>query len=161
LGHSKSALKKCRFIATDPGISGTGFAVFKERKLVKHGNLYSKKSNWIDKSFDLSIQLEHIYEEENCEKIFIEWPSNFTGSKKGQAAINMNSINKLACFIGMVLQRIPNGYLIPVQIWKGQVPKQVTQYRVDQKYPYRGIKNHATDAVGLGMFVLGKKLHVQ
>lgn len=87
--------------------------------------------------------------------VFIEWPSF-----QSMEAQNTGSIIKLAYLIGRVEQAYravdprTRVVLIPVIVWKGNLPKEVTQERAEVFFQEKGFKSHAADAVALGMYVI-------
>jgi len=64
-------------------------------------------------------------------------------------------------FYGLLSEVTSDVYLIPVRNWKGQLPKQLTTKRVNQKYGtkfnWRTKQHNIADAVALGDWYLTKR----
>lgn len=146
------------WMTIDPGLSGTGYAVFDKRRLIIYGNLYSKQKTFKAKARELSRRLAFIERDRGSISVWCEWPSNFMGSKKGIAALHSNSLLKLSFLIGQICARIHGVNLLPVQQWKGQLPKEVTRARAERFFGMKGFKSHAADAVGMGQYIIENKL---
>lgn len=150
------------WITIDPGISGTGLAFFEDSRLLKWITVRSYRDTWQEKTKGIVEVIQRHHEEFNFKwsKVFIEWPSNFMGTAKGQVAIGTGSILKLAYLIGLISGSIqgPEMVLISVQRWKGSLPKKVTQKRAEKFFKQKGFSNHVSDAVGIGQFVIENKL---
>lgn len=143
----------------DPGISGTGYAIFNKRKLIDYGNIYPKKAKtFTARAASICHRTIGMARLHGCVAVWCEWPSNFMGSKKGIAAFNSNSIIKLAYLIGRINERWGFINMVQVQRWKGQLPKEVTRKRAERFFKRTGFKSHAADAVGIGQWVLENKL---
>ncbi len=144
------------WMTIDPGISGTGWALFENNKLDEWGIVYSQKATWTGKSRQICSKMYSYMG--YADHIFIEWPSFQT-----VAAQNTGSIIKLAYFIGKltsqceILEDTPYT-LIPVIEWKGQLPKEVTTQRAEKFFGRKGFKSHAADAVALGQYCIQSKL---
>lgn len=144
------------WLAIDPGLSGTGWASFRDKNLIRWGIISQKGKNFEERSQHI---LDGFYGEayelwKNCNgPIFIEWPSFQT-----MEAQNTGSIIKLAFLIGRLYDRfhwvLSDPKLIPVIKWKGQLPKAVTQARAEVFFGMKGFKSHAADAVAIGQYVI-------
>lgn len=153
------------WLTIDPGISGTGFAVFHNKILKRYGSVYPDRNldNWERRTSSILLKLmEEIHMAEAPQHVYIEWPSQFTG-KRGLAAANSNDILKLTCLIGRLAQYYigigtPTVMLVPVNRWKGNLPKEVVVERIKKFFSIRGVASHAADAVGIGQYVLTKAL---
>lgn len=95
---------------------------------------------------------------------YIEWPS-FFASAVGHAAAARGDLVKLTFGAGFVCGQLRREFgcliePIPVNDWKGQLPKSVVIGRIRKilgKDACRklGIKSHAWDAVGIGLYAKG------
>lgn len=70
---------------------------------------------------------------------------------------------KLVMVVGSIVGILSTGcyeiILIPVNRWKGQLPKDVVNKRVERFYGSnncKGFKTHAWDAVGIGLYYKGE-----
>jgi len=132
------------WLCLDPGISGTGYAFLEGRKLLRYGNVYPEKEykTWEQRSSSILIKLRiKLASLAVPNRVYIEWPSQFTGAK-GLAAANSNDILKLSCLIGRLAQFFLNGnadvLTVPVQRWKGNLPKDVVAKRKRVRGVFRG-----------------------
>lgn len=133
------------WMTIDPGIN-LGWALFSGKKLKEYGTISGKGKTWDDKVQYVIDDLPHF----PIEKLFIEWPSF-----QSMEAQNTGSIIKLAYLIGRVQERLDTTTeLIPVIVWKGNLPKEVTQERAEVFFQKKGFKSHAADAVALGQYVI-------
>jgi Holliday junction resolvasome RuvABC endonuclease subunit len=160
-------------ICVDPGTRFLGWAVFGltdlSATLIKSGyittNLFDNNNDWISRIDYMTSQMQQIFEHIVGSKItiLIEQPMNFMSSK-GSAATNSGAVNKLmACVFqlkGMINALYPNNIvkLIPVQTWKGNVPKEITQKRVKKYWNWEGEVDEI-DACGIGDWYIRKILH--
>lgn len=151
-----------KWVAVDPGISGTGVAVFRRGTLLDAWNIYPRKEHgyngsWPERCSQIVTAIHTQNIARRFRKVYIEWPSQFTGLK-GLAAANSNDILKLACLIGRLAEYFIREHraqvvLVPVQTWKGNLPKDVMKRRVE-KFFGKNITSHAADAAGIGKFII-------
>lgn len=98
------------------------------------------------------------------QRVFIEWPS-FFGSAIGHAAAARGDLVKLTFGAGFVCGELHSIFgcktePILVNDWKGQLPKDEVTRRIRsiigvKKCRNLGIKTHAWDAVGIGLYAKG------
>ena len=145
------------WVTIDPGLGGTGWAVFHKKELKKWGTYYPPKGkDWKEKAECVVNELGHIEQHSafgRVVKMFCEWPSYQT-----VAAQNTMSVVKLAYLIGGICTYYTNVTLIPVVKWKGSLPKEVTKKRAERYFHCKGFKSHAADAVGIGQYILENNL---
>jgi len=155
------------FMSIDPGVSGTGVAVWelndyeeeKELPIKTYSFFYKTKNEYMDK-------LDLIIFTHNIKECICENAAYFQGDVRGQVTATTGKLIKLAQFIGSIEEvcRRQNVKidLIPVVKWKGQLPKHVTtrkvlEYLLDCPYnPKKPSHSHVFDAIALGMWKLGK-----
>lgn len=98
-------------------------------------------------------------------RVIMEYPTAFI-SNRGQTAIESGSLVKLSMSAGALACAVCSGassveYVKPQQ-WKGQLPKSVVEKRIKRKlHKVQGIdqiKSHAVDAVGIGLYGMGKMI---
>lgn len=145
------------WLAVDPGVSGTGWALFKGVKLVDWGIITSKETTWERRVRDIVSRMRgNIWAQ--GDRVFCEWPTGRFTSAAGLAAANSDAMLKLTFLIGALDNQLNGIELIPVQRWKGQLPKEVVQKRAEKFFGVTGFKSHAADAVGIGQFVIEENL---
>lgn len=154
----------CKYlIFIDPGISGTGYAVWEKEffSIYAASGVQPKHYGLIHK-IDVEVQLKEFKELikmlSPC-KVYIEDAAFMTGSVKGQAAARTGSVVKLAQYIGRLQQICADldceAELISVMKWKGTLPKKVVWDRIFKVLPDLKAKSHALDAIGLGLWKMG------
>ncbi len=145
-------------ITIDPGVNGTGYAVWDEKwKLEAWGILSSRQKDWNDKMYEIVFKLKSKILSYGIKKGYIESPKKFMGSF-GNLVANRGDLVKLSIFVGFTEGSlgIPIERIDVIQ-WKGTLPKDIVQKRVNRAFPKLNIKSHATDSVGLGMYLSGHK----
>lgn len=152
----------CKYlIFIDPGISGTGYAVWSKFRFKYYTPVITNIHGIINKK-DVNIQLDKfktlIKSFIPC-KVYIEDAAFMTGSVKGQAAAKTGSVVKLSQYIGRLQQICADldceTELISVMKWKGTLPKKVVWDRIFKVLPDLKAKSHALDAIGLGLWKMG------
>ena len=151
------------FIAIDPGLNGTtGYAIF-------HPSLYKKpvsdgiitkarkaSESWIVECQRIAYDIKLMAKP--CDEAFIEMPEFWAGNAKSYTATAQGDLFKLAFLVGSITQEL-SSVLVDVTLlaprqWKGQLKKEMVDRRIayilHRKYP-----NHVSDAVGIGLYVLG------
>lgn len=147
------------WLSVDPGCAGTGFALMKGAKVHAYKSIYPDKEcvTWEHKTSSIMQSLMWHTFLKKIERVYIEWPSQFTGAK-GLAAANSNDILKLSCLIGRISQyfveKNATVILVPVQRWKGNLPKNVVSDRAKKFFGLKKLTSHAADAVGLARYAL-------
>jgi hypothetical protein len=133
-----------KFMTIDPGLSGTGWAVFRDKELINWGIVRGKGITFQKKAEDIVFKLDAFTEGE----VFCEWPSF-----QGLIAQNTGSIIKLSYLIGRLDQKF-GMKLIPVSQWRGTCPKEVLWRRAEKFFRRKGFKSHSGDAVAMGQWVI-------
>jgi hypothetical protein len=164
------ARRKAQEVLTvDPGLGGTGWCYWaalhpKTLAPTRHGVLTAPRSigwqsrvTWIAGAFAILLRGE-LRIGSPC-SVVIEWPKLWAGSAKSMAAAEKDDLFKLTYLIGalgsraaMITSRQP--VLLPVNTWKGQLPKREILRRLKKLTGIR-FKNHEGDAAGMGMHLLG------
>ena len=151
------------WLCIDPGITGTGFAVFQDKNpepIYVHDE--NKKAEWDVQIAILARELDRIVTVWQVMKVYCEYPE-WQESGKGAAAAIKGDIFKLSSVVGafMGVCAIRNIRFIPVNVswWKGQVSKSNVVKRIrgilpESDWTYSEAR-HYTDAVGIGLYVLG------
>lgn len=165
-GERKMAATKFKKILTiDPGLSGTGYAYFYEGQLkICRQIIPDPKMTMEDKAFTIKTMILQAIAYFDIEEVFIEYPKVFGGATNYAIAMR-GDIVKLAWLVGylcgaMRTSKKTRYTLLPVNTWKGQLPKNVVENRVRKVYPVSNdkmkIEGHAIDAVGMGLYLQGK-----
>lgn len=85
----------------------------------------------------------------------IEFPGMWATSQTSVTSAARGDLFKLAALCGAFAVLLwENGTrvkFISPQEWKGQLPKDVVQQRLEKRWGITGIPNHALDAVGMGV----------
>lgn len=145
-----------RIVTVDPGLGGTGYAVWNEKwKLLDHGVVVSKeKENWGHKAVEIAFQLSGLLPEDFT--LYIELPE-LHQSPGGMVTARSGALVKLAWFTGFL-----SSYLMPLKFnfvtptsWKGQLPKTVVKERIKKILPNLKARSHDWDAVGIGLYLKG------
>lgn len=159
-----------KLLCIDPGTRKMGVAIFNVNHKRKTGVLLkyfvetvTKKYKWQDRIDKMTGRAIQICNKEKPDEVLIEQPRLFLSSRRGQAASNSSAILKLvgvvyciAGALGVVKGR--EVMMVPVQRWKGNVPKEVTQKRVAKHWNCKSGDDNITDAVGIGDWYIRKSL---
>lgn len=153
-------------VAIDPGLSGTGWALWDRNVLHTVGTLYPGRD---DETWDeagrilasrLSVALIDLLGTASAE-LHIEFPM-LMESIAGIAANRGGGMLKLAYLVGCItmLPIWTDVHLVTPLQWKGQLPKTIVQDRITatlgaERCEQLNIRSHAWDAVGIGLYALG------
>jgi hypothetical protein len=151
-------------ISVDPGISGTGYAVWEGKTLTACGNIYGKGEVWQVVAGAVADRFHELFVAEGPHKVVIEFPQHFEGLT-GRTAESKGDTLKLACLAGMLTQiarrdGTPVYYVTPNQ-HKGNLPKSIVEQRIRKKIPESVTlqpKSHSYDAISIGYFHLFQKM---
>lgn len=157
-------------LAVDPSVNHLGWAVMFKDPATKNTEILS--SGTIEapteyKGADLVERLAWMVSEvddlgvasQDVDAIVIECPEPW-GAYKSMASSRSGSLQMLTLLVGAItcwaidMVGAKNTELIKVSQWKGQLPKHVTQRRMESKYHTRFKTDHEADAVGLGDYYL-------
>ena len=95
-------------------------------------------------------------------RVYIEKSAFMQGSARGHAVAARGDLVTLSIFIGRLCQIIDGlgseSILVPVNVWKGQLPKEVANNRVARKIgvAYDAFNDHEFDALGIGLWAQKK-----
>jgi len=160
-------------LSIDPGTRNVGWAIFGILKnnsvvFVDSGFVHvpSKEETWIPRIDEICIQILNVYWHHHIQtaRVLIELPAVFVGSHKGRAASNSGAVGKiLACVFqlkGVLSREFPSWEidLIPVRTWKGNLPKERTEYRIQKYWGVKGKTNDESDAIGIADWHIRKIL---
>lgn len=174
-----------RVIALDPSINSLGWAFFTvevhriidtEELIVSEATLQDsgtikmpdETKQWLLEkrilgiTFSLQRQLEILHHDPPWHYVVIEQPEMW-GAYKSVASGHSGSLLGLHITVGALLYWAKTlaleAILIKVSKWKGQLPKKITQQRMEKKYPsVTFLTNDEADAVGLGDYFCTKAI---
>jgi len=161
-------------ISIDPGLSGTGVVHWRDawpiwatvmkpvmrdvREQLKGG-----EQDLIPRARDIAEKLVHDahYLQTLDTTVVIEFPE-YQASADRAMGWKTGSLQRLTMFIGVLIGMMPHCWrviLVSPSGWKGQLPKDVVQRRMTDKYGAAtviglGIKTHAWDALGIGHWAI-------
>jgi Holliday junction resolvasome RuvABC endonuclease subunit len=145
-------------LSIDPGLGGTGLAFWHDSKLRRCGILRCKndRAPWEQRVKELGEAVVNAATELNVGAVAIEYPA-FFGSVGGQMVAARGDLVKLATLVGFMAGRlhpVPVEF-IPVNTWKGQLPKDVVEKRLRRMFPKFtsrfDVRSHMWDAIGVGV----------
>lgn len=148
----------------DPGKSGTGVAVW-TRQAWELGEVepYLIESIRVRNYVAGCKALDDIFSAYKVKQVYIERSGFYSGSEVGRITAATQDLITLTEFIGVIcgmcIMRGIGVELIPAIIWKGTVPKHITQERIEKIFPGAKVRcktSHAFDAVGIGLYLLRK-----
>lgn len=149
----------------DPGISGTGYALWSEKMILLDAGIFSSRNKgWLEKAEDIASQLKVYMVGKKVTQAHIELPSFFQSSG-GETVARRGDLVKLTLMAGLIHGTFKvlgcRVKYVSIANWKGQLPKNVVEKRVRKRVEedtWNGldIKSHAIDAVGIGLYVKGE-----
>ena len=172
-------------ICIDPGVGGTGYAIFRVPKIRKRAEGKSTRmpivatelprmpmkwyrqrkgdyqNKWMAKVDWYSWQLRLAVSNHNLSAAYIEYPELWGASAKSQASAQQGDLMKLVFLCGCYAQTLTYAWsvqstLIFPREWKGQMPKVVVAKRVYRAIERRYESTHITEAVGMGIALQGR-----
>ncbi|KKN52377.1 hypothetical protein LCGC14_0612940 [marine sediment metagenome] len=155
-----------RVLAIDPSINNLGWAILNSNCIrVFSGTI--KVKGMISASIVARIGavlrgLETTVAGLSFDVMVIEQPEPW-GAYKSMASDKSGAMQKLTLIVGalaqwgMIAKGLENTHLIKVSTWKGQLPKGITQERMEKKYGCTFKTDHEADAVGLGDYFIEKE----
>lgn len=163
-------------LSLDPGLTGTGYAFWSKPFKAPNeiGVLKASKGEWWDRAHDIAMQIEEMCSEREHHKAHgTKVVAEFT-EYHAAATSNMGwrtgDLQRLTFLCGVIAGHVHPRVFIPVTTsgWKGQLPKHVAAQRVEKilgrnvcrelglpKIERRS-DTHAWDAVGIGLWALGR-----
>lgn len=159
-------------LTIDPGLSGTGWAVWeagsweKLEKPIDSGSFSIpnalKDTPWYERADRLCDEIRTPYYKHCVRCCFIEQPE-YMPSGVGLTAAGRGDLVKLTMLAGMLVSRVfinratSPWFPVPVSEWKGQLKKEVCFERIKSliKIDIRTKTTHELDAIGLGLYCKG------
>lgn len=156
------------YLTVDPGFGGTGYALWNSDQRWKQcippsvSDVISihKPKDWVKRAEAIASTFDVIFKLYKVEKCWIELPG-LHQTAVGMASASKGDIFKLTllvgCFARVCFENGCEFIPLPVNEWKGQMPKEVIASRVYTKLrPGCPIySNHSMDSVGMGLHLKG------
>ena len=147
----------------DPGVSGTGYAIWDDDwKLVDGGNIYASSSiagdDWVKKAIDIEFSIRKLILKHRVTYGAMEFPRYFS-SAGGEMVAKTGDLLKLTFLCGVLYNDFDTAILVPVNQWKGQLPKTVVEHRIRNILGFKvceKFKSHTFDAIGIGLYLAGR-----
>jgi len=161
-------------LTVDPGLGGTGLAFWKDFTVWESegvrppDSVHSLRtgrqdSHWWDRCIRLSKSFELIMRRYRWPGlVVVEGQELWSSSGTSQASVGKGDMFKTAYLVGMIGHTVHGGRcicrLVPPSQWKGQLSKQAVVKRIKRRLPDvedACLADHVSDAVGLGLFLMG------
>lgn len=150
-------------MSIDPSVRSCGYAIWKGIYLKKFGLLKSSssKEDWRGGGHTIGALLHSVALDNDVEAVYCEFPAFFSGGK-GSVTASSGALVKLAWQVGFLDGLFTPDFvpfsLIPVREWKGQLSKEIIEYRVRKILGkcVRKAKKDTIDALGIGLYVHGR-----
>lgn len=154
------------WLSIDPGADGTGIAVWHGGTL---NTVYDLRASRPSMSWNLRVEeIVELFDErgaiEYVTAAYCERPQFFHTAKGGEAAAS-DSLTKLSHVTGMLhgicVVRGVAWHFVDINKWKGNLPKKLVRERVLAQLGDSGVlkgtyRSHVYDAIGIGLYVLGR-----
>jgi hypothetical protein len=154
-------------MSIDPSVRSCGWAIWKGKKLKDFGVFRpasSREKDWQEAGREVGDMASAKGKHWEVERVFCEFPAYFGDNVTAKSG----SLVKLAWFVGFLDGLFTEGLtefeLVPVHVWKGQLPKTVVNARIERLLSkkicnrLRSMPPDAWDAVGIGLFKHGRML---
>jgi len=158
--------KKRKVLAIDPSIISLGWAILEppndEPVLLSYGTVECATVHLpVETRMNTTIAgLEDAVRDLDRESIVVIEKPQLWGAYKSVASMHSGDLLGLYLLVGALYWWAANRfvnhlvYLIPVSEWKGQLPKKVTQKRMEKRYNVKFTTDDEADACGLGTHFL-------
>ena len=161
------------FATVDPGLNGTGWAIWSQVKSsgqhpLASGVIHDKReggSDWFPSGVHIvdrliaQLENEDFFEQpDGRSEVIIEYPGYWEGSPVSQTSARSGSLIKLACLVGMMADRCSvyrcRVTFITPQQWKGNLPKGIIHKEILKRLGTK-YREHEADAIGMGLYIKG------
>lgn len=151
-------------LTIDPSVRSCGWAFWDNDRLKASGLVRSshKDDDWQTGGQGIGAVLRAIGRRNKIDKVYCEFPA-FHGGTKGAVTASSGALVKLSWMVGFLDGLFTPEFipfeLVPVNKWKGQLPKEVINERIKKILPesvWKNFKKDTWDAVGLGLFIHGR-----
>ncbi len=165
-----SRIAQCRLlVALDPGLNGTGVAVFQDATPIRTEVVYTKRgAEWWRRARAIADAVAQITEEESRKttwsratpyRVVCE-TTQYMGTGMGWKT---GDLQRLTFLDGVLYERLRPAPFLPIlpMDWKGQLPKPVVEDRIRKILGATvcrklKIETHAWDATGIGLWAVGR-----
>lgn len=163
-------LKTNWLMAIDPGLQGTGVALFRPEKFGTMPTMVDiltapRRGEWWDRCYRLAEDVERLIPNPYGTTVVVEMTHYMAGATR-QMSWKTGDMQRLTFFIGalhaLMVERNSGLSFLAIETakWKGQLPKKVVEDRIKRKLGAEackrlGLKSHEYDAVGIGLWALG------
>jgi len=150
-----------KILAIDPSVNNVGIAFYDtETKQLKTSCFHPKRNKDTTVLAVAKQIVSHMHlsgKGRQMDVVVIEQP-NWQGSTKGLIAMQQGYTLDLAFLVGYISCWLccPITYLPTPMQWKGTIPKEATQRRVEKQFGELNITEHEFDAIGMIQWVLSK-----
>lgn len=156
-------------LSVDPGVSGTGVALWRGKTWKKTvcnpvwaENLYPReKGDYVHKTNLLLARLETLISETTVTDLWCEMPQFFDDAG-GHMAAKKGDLAKLTFFVGAIAglcyKRGIRFHPVEPSEWKGQTSKEMVIRKINTVLPQiheLKPKSHSYDAIGIGLWAQG------
>lgn len=152
-------------MSIDPSIKSCGWAIWKNKRLKYYGVAKpwtAQKFDWQTNGKNVASLILKKAKEHDVEEIYCEFPAFFGNNVTARSG----SLVKLTWFVGFLDGLFTPDFvpfrLVPVNMWKGQLRKEIVKDRIMKIIP-KGICRRMSsmpedvwDAVGLGLYCHGR-----
>lgn len=106
----------------------------------------------------MSSRTAQVWKRHGAYTVVSEIPQEM-GHAAGKAALNSGSVRKLAYYVGVLAGQMASCgefHSVEPSVWKGTLPKEITQKRVLRAYPAvpADLRHDVYDAIGIGRWAL-------
>lgn len=150
-------------MSIDPSVKSCGYSIWDNRKLVLFGIQKGKHpDNWQASGMSIGYELHKLAKNLDVQETYCEYPGYFSGGG-GLVTASSGALVKLAWFVGFLnglfTPELIDFILVPVNEWKGQLPKQVVNQRIKKilgEKACQGFEKDIWDAVGIALYKQGR-----
>ena len=145
-------------ITIDPGISGTGVALWDYNLFRRKHELCIPLSHRSMAKYILS-QIHSIIVRNSVVQGYME-NQHYMDSGQGDVCARSGALVKLSQFAGQIIGVFNEHHLpielVDVQKWKGTISKDLVKHRILKRIPDCKATNHDWDAIGIGLYKMGR-----
>lgn len=154
-----------RVFTVDPSINYLGWVVMDPGVVIAYGTINAgqmKTASWTERIAWMLNALDDVASDFEFDTIAMEQPETW-GAYKSMASSRSGSLQVLTLLVGALMYwaitkvSVENVKLVKVSQHKGQLPKHITQKRMEQKYNVKFQTNHEADACSVGNYCLEKE----